>query len=80
VNADNFLKTRYAISAEELLADKTQLLTQIAPKETVLVGGMRVLKTNFGGSQHDLFTKRTTALTDDFFRESGRHEDDAGGN
>jgi catalase-peroxidase len=63
----NFQKTRYAASAEELLVDKAQLLTLTAPEMTVLVGGMRVLKTNFGGSQHGIFTKRPEALTNDFF-------------
>ena len=63
----NYLKTRYAASAEELLVDKAQLLTLTAPEMTVLVGGMRVLKTNFGGSQHGVFTKRPEALTNDFF-------------
>jgi catalase-peroxidase len=63
----NFQKTRYAVSAEELLVDKAQLLTLTAPEMTVLVGGMRVLKTNFGGSQHGVFTKRPEALTNDFF-------------
>jgi catalase-peroxidase len=50
-----------------LLLDKAQLLTLTAPEMTVLVGGMRVLKTNFGGSQHGVFTKRPEALTNDFF-------------
>jgi catalase-peroxidase len=50
-----------------LLVDKAQLLTLTAPEMTVLVGGMRVLKTNFGGSQHGVFTKRPEALTNDFF-------------
>jgi catalase-peroxidase len=63
----NYQKTRYAASAEELLVDKAQLLTLTAPEMTVLVGGMRVLKTNFGGSQHGVFTKRPEALTNDFF-------------
>jgi catalase-peroxidase len=63
----NFLKTRYAVSAEELLVDKAQLLTLTAPEMTVLVGGMRVLKTNFGGSEHGVLTKRPEALTNDFF-------------
>jgi catalase-peroxidase len=63
----NFQKTRYAVSSEELLVDKAQLLTLTAPEMTVLVGGMRVLKTNFGGSQHGVFTKRPEALTNDFF-------------
>ncbi|CAG0947275.1 catalase-peroxidase [Anaerolineae bacterium] len=63
----NYQKTRYAVSAEELLVDRAQLLTLTAPEMTVLVGGVRVLKTNFGGSQHGVFTKRTEALTNDFF-------------
>ena len=63
----NYQKTRYAVSAEELLVDKAQLLTLTAPEMTVVVGGMRVLKTNFGGSQHGVFTKRPEALTNDFF-------------
>ena len=63
----NFQKTRYAVSAEELLVDKAQLLTLTAPEMTVLLGGMRVLKTNIGGAQHGVFTKRLEALTNDFF-------------
>jgi catalase-peroxidase len=63
----NYQKTRYAVSAEELLVDKAQLLTLTAPEMTVLVGGMRVLQTNFGGSQHGVFTKRPAGLTNDFF-------------
>jgi catalase-peroxidase len=63
----NYQKTRYAVSAEELLVDRAQLLTLTAPEMTVLIGGMRVLKTNFGGSQHGVFTKRPEALTNDFF-------------
>ena len=63
----NYQKTAYAISAEELLVDKAQLLTLTAPEMTVLVGGMRVLNTNFGGSQHGVFTKRPETLTNDFF-------------
>ncbi|MGA9086256.1 MAG: catalase/peroxidase HPI [Methanoregula sp.] len=63
----NYLKTRYAVSAEELLVDKAQLLTLSAPEMTVLVGGMRMLNTNFGGSRHGVFTKRPEALTNDFF-------------
>ena len=63
----NYQKARYAVSAEELLVDKAQLLTLTAPEMTVLVGGMRVLKTNFGGSPHGVFTKRPEALTNDFF-------------
>jgi catalase-peroxidase len=63
----NYQKTRYAVSAEEMLVDRAQLLTLTAPEMTVLVGGLRVLKTNFGGSRHGLFTKRQEALTNDFF-------------
>jgi catalase-peroxidase len=63
----NYQKTRYAVPAEELLVDKAQLLTLTAPEMTVLVGGMRVLNTNFGQTQHGVFTKRPEALTNDFF-------------
>ena len=63
----NYQKASYAVSAEELLIDKAQLLMLTAPEMTVLLGGMRVLKTNFGGSQHGVFTKRPEALTNDFF-------------
>ena len=63
----NYQKARYTVSAEELLVDKAQLLTLTAPEMTVLVGGMRVLKTGIGGSQHGLFTKRPETLTNDFF-------------
>ena len=63
----NYLKGKYSVSAESLLVDKAQLLTLTAPEMTVLVGGMRVLKTNFGGTQHGVFTKRPEALTNDFF-------------
>jgi len=63
----NFQKTRYAVSAEELLVDKAQLLTLTAPEMTVLIGGMRVLNANFGQSQHGVFTKRPETLTNDFF-------------
>lgn len=63
----NYLKTRYAVPAEELLIDKAQLLTLTAPEMTVLVGGMRALNANFGKSQHGVFTKRPETLTNDFF-------------
>jgi catalase-peroxidase len=63
----NYLKTKYAVSAEELLVDRAQLLTLTAPEMTVLIGGMRVLNTNFGQSRHGVFTKRPEALTNDFF-------------
>jgi len=55
------------VPAETLLVDKAQLLTLTAPEMTVLVGGMRVLKTNAGGTQHGVFTERPEALTNDFF-------------
>src|SRR5210317_1750842 len=63
----NYLKTKYSVSAEELLIDQAQLLTLTAPEMTVLVGGMRVLNANFGQSQHGVFTKRPETLTNDFF-------------
>jgi catalase-peroxidase len=63
----NYLKGKYTVSAEELLIDKSQLLTLTAPEMTVLIGGMRVLNTNFDGSNHGVFTKRPEALTNDFF-------------
>lgn len=63
----NYQKTKYAVSAEELLVDRAQLLTLTAPEMTVLVGGMRVLNTNFGQTRHGVFTKRPETLTNDFF-------------
>jgi catalase-peroxidase len=63
----NYLKTKFSVSAEELLVDRAQLLTLTAPEMTVLVGGMRVLNTNFGQTRHGVFTKRPEALTNDFF-------------
>jgi catalase-peroxidase len=63
----NYLKGKYTVSAEELLVDKSQLLTLTPPEMTVLIGGMRVLNTNFDGSKHGVFTKRPGALTNDFF-------------
>jgi catalase-peroxidase len=63
----NYQKAKYAVSAEELLVDKAQLLTLTAPEMTVLSGGLRVLGANFGGSRHGVFTKRPEALTNDFF-------------
>jgi catalase-peroxidase len=63
----NYQKAKYAVSAEELLVDRAQLLTLTAPEMTVLIGGMRVLNANFGQSQHGVFTKRPEALTNDFF-------------
>jgi catalase-peroxidase len=69
-NADgfrNYLKTKFSVSAEGLLVDRAQLLTLTAPEMTVLIGGLRVLNTNFGQSQHGVFTKRPGSLTNDFF-------------
>jgi catalase-peroxidase len=63
----NYMKTKYAVSAEEMLIDRAQLLTLTAPEMTVLVGGMRVLNANYGGSQHGVFTMRPETLTNDFF-------------
>ncbi|MBN9693109.1 MAG: catalase/peroxidase HPI [Verrucomicrobia bacterium] len=63
----NYLKRKYVVSAETLLIDKAQLLTLTAPELTVLVGGLRVLKTNFGGTSHGVFTDRPETLTNDFF-------------
>jgi catalase-peroxidase len=63
----NYLKSKYAVTAEELLVDRAQQLTLTAPEMTVLVGGMRVLNANFGKSQHGVFTKRPEALSNDFF-------------
>ena len=63
----NYLKTKYAVTAEELLVDQAQLLTLTAPEMTVLIGGMRVLNTNFGKSQHGVFTNQPEKLTNDFF-------------
>ena len=63
----NYMKTQYAVSAEEMLVDKAQLLTLTPPEMTVLVGGMRVLNTNFDQSGYGVFTNRPEALTNDFF-------------
>ncbi|MDO8947015.1 MAG: catalase/peroxidase HPI [Desulfocapsaceae bacterium] len=63
----NYLKTKYTVSAEEMLVDKAQLLTLTPPEMTVLVGGMRVLNASFGQSQHGVFTKQPGTLTNDFF-------------
>ncbi|NTW72536.1 MAG: catalase/peroxidase HPI [Eubacteriaceae bacterium] len=63
----NYLKSKYSVSAEEMLVDRAQLLNLTAPEMTVLLGGMRVLNTNFGKSPHGVFTKRPEALTNDFF-------------
>jgi len=63
----NYQRAKYAVSAEELLLDRAQLLTLTAPEMTVLIGGMRVLNANFKRSQHGVFTDRPETLTNDFF-------------
>jgi catalase-peroxidase len=63
----NYLKANCTARAEVMLVDRAQPLTLTAPEMTVLIGGMRVLKTNSGGSMHGVFTKRPEALTNDFF-------------
>jgi catalase-peroxidase len=63
----NYQKTKYAVSAEELLVDRSQLLTLTAPEMTVLIGGMRVLNANFEHSTQGVFTKHPETLTNDFF-------------
>ncbi len=63
----NYQKAKYAVTAEELLVDRAQLLTLTAPEMTVLIGGMRVLNANFGQSSNGVFTKRPETLTNDFF-------------
>ncbi len=69
-NADgfrNYLRTKYMATAEEMLVDRSQLLTLTPPEMTVLLGGLRVLNTNFDGSKHGVFTKHPGRLTNDFF-------------
>ena len=63
----NWVKKEYAVSPEEMLLDRTQLMGLTAAEMTVLVGGMRVLGTNHGGTKHGVFTDRVGALTNDFF-------------
>jgi len=63
----NYQKARYAVTAEELLLDRAQLLTLTAPEMTVLIGGLRVLGANYGQTQHGVFTKQPETLTNDFF-------------
>ena len=63
----NYQKARFSVLAEEMLVDRAQLLKLTAPEMTVLIGGMRVLKTNFGGTRHGVFTQQPEALTNDFF-------------
>jgi catalase-peroxidase len=63
----NYTKTRFTVSDEELLLDKAQLLTLTPPEMTVLVGGMRMLDSNFEGTAHGVFTKNNGILTNDYF-------------
>ncbi|KIX14941.1 catalase/peroxidase HPI [Dethiosulfatarculus sandiegensis] len=63
----NFQKAKYSVTAEELLLDRAQLLTLTAPEMTVLIGGMRALNANYGGSGHGVFTSQPETLTHDFF-------------
>ncbi len=63
----NYLKGRYTVKPEEMLVDRAQLLTLSVPEMTVLLGGMRILDTNFDDSSHGVFTGRPGALTNDFF-------------
>jgi catalase-peroxidase len=63
----NYLGGKFPVAAEQLLLDRAQLLTLTAPEMTVLVGGMRMLGTNVGGSQHGAFTSKPEALSNDFF-------------
>ncbi|RLT93639.1 MAG: catalase/peroxidase HPI, partial [Ketobacter sp.] len=63
----NYLKAEFSVPAEELLVDRAQLLTLTAPEMTVLIGGLRVLNTNFGQSQHGVFTHQPEVLSNDFF-------------
>lgn len=63
----NYQKKEYSVSPEELLVDKAQLLTLTAPEMTALIGGLRVLGANYGGTKHGVFTDREGTLTNDFF-------------
>lgn len=63
----NYLKTDYVVSPEELLLDRTQLMGLTAPEMVTLIGGMRVLGTNYGGSKHGVFTQKEGTLSNDFF-------------
>jgi catalase-peroxidase len=63
----NYLKAKFPVPAEQLLVDRAQLLTLTAPEMTVLIGGLRVLDTNYGQTQHGVLTKRPGTLTNDFF-------------
>lgn len=63
----NYLRAEHTVTAEQLLIDRAQLMNLSAPEMTVLIGGMRVLNTNFGQAQHGVFTEQPGALTNDFF-------------
>jgi catalase-peroxidase len=63
----NYQKAKYRVSAEELLVDRAQLMTLTPPEMTVLIGGMRVMNTNVGGTKHGVFTDRPEALSNDYF-------------
>ncbi|MEW8678819.1 MAG: catalase/peroxidase HPI [Candidatus Thiodiazotropha sp.] len=63
----NYMKTKYTVSAEEMLVDRAQLLTLTPPEMTVLVGGMRVMNTDYGQTRHGVFTERPESLNNDFF-------------
>jgi catalase-peroxidase len=63
----NYQEQKFAVTGEEMLVDRSSLLTLTAPEMTVLIGGMRVLNTNFGGTKHGVFTNRPEHLTNDFF-------------
>jgi catalase-peroxidase len=63
----NYVKGKYGASAEEMLIDKAQLLTLTAPEMTALLGGMRVLDTNYNGTKHGVFTQKSGVLTNDYF-------------
>ena len=63
----NWVKDEYAVSPEEMMLDRASLMNLSAKEMTVLIGGMRVLDTNHGGSKHGVFTNKPGALTNDFF-------------
>ena len=63
----NYLNSQYPVSAEEMLVDQAQLLTLTAPEMTAIIGGMRVLNTNFDQSNHGVFTKQIDTLSNDYF-------------
>ena len=67
VNKHNGSSNKPTVSAEEMLVDRAQLMKLTAPEMTVLIGGMRVLHTNFDGSKHGVFTAKKDTLTNDFF-------------